>query len=458
MKPISRDVFRTYDIRGIVDEDFDEEWVETLGRACGTFFLQNGSSAAVVGYDCRQTSPVYSKALIVGLNAVGVDVMTIGQVSTPAFYYAVTSLNETAGVMVTASHNPSEFNGFKVWQGKSTIHSEAVQEIFEIMSAGEFHSGSGLVRPEDILPQYIKELAGDVVFKRRIKVVVDGGNGAGGDITADALEAAGAEVVRLYCTPDGTFPNHHPDPVVEKNIVDLRKTVLAEGADLGIGLDGDGDRIGVLTEKGDMMYGDQLVAIYARDILKDFPGAAIIGEVKCSHLMYDDISLHGGDAVMWKTGHSLIKARMREINAKFAGEMSGHMFFADRYYGFDDATYASLRLVEVLSKSDKPMSELLGSWPKIHSTPEIRIDCPEKIKQSVVGELQSVFGGEYEVITIDGVRILFEDGWGLVRASNTEPSLVVRVEATTEGSKNCYLSKIVDAISRAIKDHGNENN
>ena len=431
MRPLSREVFRTYDIRGIVDEDFDEEWVERLGRACGTFFLQNDSSVAVVGYDCRQTSPAYAKALTAGLNAVGVNVVTIGEVSTPAFYYAVTSLKETAGVMVTASHNPSEFNGFKVWQGKSTIHSEAVQDIFEIMSAGDFLAGSGLVSHEDILPRYVNELAEDVLLKRPIKVVVDGGNGAGGDITADALEVAGAEVVRLYCTPDGSFPNHHPDPVVEKNVVDLRKVVLAEGADLGIGLDGDGDRIGVLTEKGDMMYGDQLVAIYARDILKDYPGASIIGEVKCSHLMYDDISSHGGDAVMWKTGHSLIKARMREIDAKFAGEMSGHMFFADRYYGFDDATYAALRLVEILSQSEKPMSEQLTTWPKTHSTPEIRVECPEAVKAEVVGKAVEYFSSKYDAIDIDGIRVLFPDGWGLIRASNTQPVLVLRFEAET---------------------------
>ena len=431
MRPLSREVFRTYDIRGIVDEDFDEEWVERLGRACGTFFLQNDSSVAVVGYDCRQTSPAYAKALTAGLNAVGVNVVTIGEVSTPAFYYAVKSLKETAGVMVTASHNPSEFNGFKVWQGKSTIHSEAVQDIFEIMSAGDFLAGSGLVSHEDILPRYVNELAEDVLLKRPIKVVVDGGNGAGGDITADALEVAGAEVVRLYCTPDGSFPNHHPDPVVEKNVVDLRKVVLAEGADLGIGLDGDGDRIGVLTEKGDMMYGDQLVAIYARDILKDYPGASIIGEVKCSHLMYDDISSHGGDAVMWKTGHSLIKARMREIDAKFAGEMSGHMFFADRYYGFDDATYAALRLVEILSQSEKPMSEQLTTWPKTHSTPEIRVECPEAVKAEVVGKAVEYFSSKYDAIDIDGIRVLFPDGWGLIRASNTQPVLVLRFEAET---------------------------
>lgn len=432
MKPINNEVFRTYDIRGIVDVDFDNDWVEVLGKACGTYFRQQGSSTAVVGYDCRQSSPDYAAALTAGLNSVGVDVISIGQVSSPAFYYAVTTLEQTAGIMVTASHNPSEFNGFKVWQGKSTIHSEAVQDIFRIMAEGHFDHGQGSRSAVEILPQYIAELASNVTLERPVKVVVDGGNGAGGDITADALEAAGAEVIRLFCTPDGTFPNHHPDPVVEKNNVALKQAVLAEGCDLGIGLDGDGDRIGVITEKGDMMYGDQLVAIYARDILANHPGATIIGEVKCSHLMYDDITAHGGNALMWKTGHSLIKAKMREVGALFAGEMSGHMFFADRYYGFDDATYASLRLVEILSKSSRSMSKQLEGWPQTFSTPEIRFDCPEEIKPEIVAKASEYFSSRFDTVNIDGIRTVFPDGWGLLRASNTQPVLVLRFEAETQ--------------------------
>ncbi|MBG0790271.1 MAG: phosphomannomutase/phosphoglucomutase [Desulfovibrionaceae bacterium] len=430
MKPISQEVFRTYDIRGIVDQDFDEEWVELLGKTCGTYFLDAGATAAVVGHDCRQTSPAYAKALSKGLNSVGVDVIAIGQVSSPAFYYGVTTLKQTAGVMITASHNPAEYNGFKVWLGKSTIHSEEIQDLYKLMKKGEFPEGTGSVAEKDVLPAYVKELSSDVTLAKPVKVVVDGGNGAGGTLTADALEAAGAQVVRLFCDPDGRFPNHHPDPVVEKNMAQLRDKVLEEKADIGIGLDGDGDRIGVITEKGALMFGDQLVAIYARDILKAFPGASIIGEVKCSHLMYDDIRRHGGDAIMWKTGHSLIKARMREIDAKFAGEMSGHMFFADRYYGFDDATYAALRIVEILSKSDKPMSEMLD-WPKTYSTPEIRVDCPEALKAEVVAKAVDYFGSRFDAIDIDGVRAIFPDGWGLCRASNTQPVLVLRFEAET---------------------------
>ena len=450
MKPISREIFRTYDIRGIVDDDFDEEWVKLLGRACGTYFLAAGSKTAVVGHDCRQTSPAYSRALAAGLNAVGVDVITIGQVSSPAFYYAVTILKQTAGVMITASHNPAEYNGFKIWSGKSTIHSEQIQDVYAIMEKGEFPDGSGSITEQDVIPAYIKELSSDVTFAKPVKVVVDGGNGTGGTLTADALERAGAEVIRLFCEPDGTFPNHHPDPVVEKNMLHLRETVLREKADLGIGLDGDGDRIGVITEKGDLMFGDQLVAVYARDILKTFPGASIIGEVKCSHLMYDDIRKHGGNAVMWKTGHSLIKAHMREIDAKFAGEMSGHMFFADRYYGFDDATYAALRIVEILSNSNKPMSEQLD-WPKTYSTPEIRVDCPEARKAEVVGKAVEYFSSKFEAIDIDGVRAVFPDGWGLCRASNTQPVLVLRFEAETperlEEIRSMFEKKIKEWVS-----------
>jgi phosphomannomutase/phosphoglucomutase len=430
MKPISREVFRTYDIRGVVDRDFDEQWVERLGRACGQYFLERGSTTAVVGHDCRHSSPGYAEALTRGLNGTGVDVITIGQVSTPAFYWAVTKLETHAGVMITASHNPSEYNGFKVWQGISTIHSDEIQDVFELMDKGEFPEGEGTVRHEDVLDKYVAELSADVTLARPVKVVVDGGNGTGGLLTADALRKAGAEVVCLYCEPDGDFPNHHPDPVVEKNMAALQQAVLKEKADIGVGLDGDCDRIGVVTEKGELLFGDQLVAIYARDILKAFPGASIIGEVKCSHLMYDDIRAHGGDAVMWKTGHSLIKARMREIKAKFAGEMSGHMFFADRYYGFDDATYAALRMVEILSRSDKPMSEQLN-WPKTWSTPEIRVDCPEALKQRVVDKAVKYFSSKFDAIDIDGVRAVFPDGWGLIRASNTQPVLVLRFEAET---------------------------
>jgi phosphomannomutase/phosphoglucomutase len=332
--------------------------------------------------------------------------------------------------MVTASHNPPEFNGFKVISGPSTIHGEEIQALYRIMDSGDFLRGRGMISRHDIVPAYVQTLASQVKLSRPVKVVLDGGNGAGGPVTLDVLRAIGAEVVPLYCEPDGTFPNHHPDPVVEKNMTDLMSRVVSERADCGIGLDGDGDRLGVVDEAGRLMFGDQLLAIYAREVLKDHPGATVLGEVKCSHLTYRDIAAHGGDPVMGATGHSLIKARMRETGALLAGEMSGHMFFADRYLGFDDATYAALRFLEVLDNHPEATAgTLLADWPRTLNTPEIRFDCPEAIKFAVVKRAQDYFRGRYEMIDVDGARIVFPDGWGLIRASNTQPVLVLRFEA-----------------------------
>lgn len=435
MKKIKAETFREYDIRGIVDRDFDPEWVERLGRALGTYFIKNGWNCAVIGHDCRASSPEYQRRIAKGLALCGVDAVVLNQVSTPMFYYAVKKFGFEAGVMITASHNPSEYNGFKVWGGSGTIYSEEVRNIYELMAAGEFVSGKGMVTVHDIEPAYMAELGKPIPGADKLKVVVDGGNGAGGEITARILEAAGAEVVRLYCEPDGDFPNHHPDPVVVEYTADLRAMVLKTGADAGIGLDGDCDRIGVVNEKGELIFGDQLLAIYSRDLLKERPGATIIGDVKCSHLLFRDIENHGGEGVMCITGHSLIKAEMRKRGAALAGEMSGHMFFADRYYGFDDATYAALRLLEILAaRPGKPLSGYLADWPHTVNTPEIRLDCPEEIKFKVVEKAVDHFknlaaGGGFEVLDIDGARLVYPDGWGLVRASNTQGALVLRFEA-----------------------------
>lgn len=429
MKPINQEVFRAYDIRGLVDKDFDPEWVELLGRACAAYFRKNGYAKAVIGYDCRHSSPAYEEALTRGLTSSGVDVTLIGMVPTPVFYYAAKTRGFGAGVMVTASHNPPEFNGFKVWLGESTAHSEQIQDVYKIMAAGEFVTGSGSVETIDVVPAYLDELASQVKLTRPVKVVVDGGNGTGGLITAELLRRIGADVVCQFCEPDGDFPNHHPDPVVEKYMKQLQDRVLAEKAELGIGLDGDNDRLGVVDETGKLMYGDQLLAIYARHILQKQPGATIIGEVKCSHLLYKDIEKHGGKPLMWKTGHSLIKAKMKEVHAAMAGEMSGHMFFADRYYGYDDASYAAMRIIEIVGADATPLSRMLADWPKTFSTPEMRVDCPEKAKEPVVATALATFRAKYPVSDVDGVRILFPDGWGLVRASNTQPVLVLRFEA-----------------------------
>lgn len=434
MKTISPDIFRAYDIRGIVDKDFDPDWTEVFGRACGAFFLSRGYSRAVVGHDARLSSPVYQERLAAGLASTGVDVILLGMVSSPVCYYAAKRLGTDAGVMVTASHNPPQFNGFKVIAGPSTIHGEDIQELYRVMARGEFPQGRGVVSVHDIAPAYVEELSSQLALSRPLTVVLDGGNGAGGPVTRAVLEAVGANVVPLFCEPDGTFPNHHPDPVVEKNMAALIARVQELGADCGIGLDGDGDRLGVVDETGRLMFGDQLLAIFAREVLAGNPGASVIGEVKCSHLTYRDIAAHGGVPVMGATGHSLIKARMIETGALLAGEMSGHMFFADRYLGFDDATYAAMRFLEVLDRNPgSRASTLLAGWPRTYNTPEIRFDCPDSIKFQVVKRAQEHFRSLYDMIDVDGARIVFPDGWGLIRASNTQPVLVLRFEAESPG-------------------------
>ncbi|CCH49691.1 phosphomannomutase/phosphoglucomutase [Pseudodesulfovibrio piezophilus] len=458
MKDIKPHIFRAYDIRGIVDQDFDAEWVTVLGRACGTYFKEQGWSRAILGHDCRASSPEYQQAMAHGLAQTGVDVLCLNQVSTPVFYFAAKHLNYQAGVMITASHNPSEYNGFKVWGGASTIYGKEVTAIYDIMKAGNFPSGSGLISFHDILPTYKADLLGRCSLSsqrgRPVKVVVDGGNGAAGDLTADILETAGAEVIRLYCEPDGSFPNHHPDPVVEEYVEDLKAKVVEEGADVGIGLDGDGDRIGAVDEKGSLMFGDQLLAIYARDLLKTVPGAGVVADVKCSTLLFKDIENHGGTCEMCITGHSIVKSRMIETGAAIGGEMSGHMFFFHGYHGFDDATYGALKLMEILSRSTTPLSEYLADWPTTFTTPEIRMDCPEDIKFQVVAKAQAHFKKDHKVIDMDGARVEFGDGWGLVRASNTQGALVLRFEAESASRLTEIQTFMETPIRSWIKEFG----
>jgi len=453
MKEIKSEIFRAYDIRGIVDRDFDSEWVEVLGKACGTYFKKHGHDQAVVGRDCRHSSPGYQESMVKGLTCAGVDVIYLDMVPTPVFYFAVKKLGKKAGVMITASHNPPEFNGFKVWEGDSTIHSEEITAVYEIMKAGKFTQGKGAASYHDIVPTYLDELSSQVALKHPLKVVIDGGNGSGGEVLFELLKKIGADVVPMYIEPDGNFPNHHPDPTVPKYITEIIARTPEVGAACGIALDGDSDRIGVIDETGRLLFGDELVAIYARDVLAQKPGATIIGEVKCTHRLYRDIEKHGGKAIMWKTGHSLIKAKMRQTNAALAGEMSGHMFFADRYYGFDDAAYAAMRLCEILDKNPgKPLSSYLEDWPKTFNTPEIRKDCPDRIKFDVVKRAQDHFRKQYDIIDVDGVRITFPDGWGLLRASNTQPVLVLRFEAESR-ARLAEIRKIIeDPLNGWIKE------
>jgi phosphomannomutase/phosphoglucomutase len=445
-------IFRTYDIRGLVGIDFDEDWVERLGKACGAYFLERGYARAVVGHDCRLTSAAFQERLVRGLVSTGVDTLFLDMVPTPVCYFAIRHLGYGAGVMITASHNPAEYNGFKIWAGKSTIHSGEIQRIARLLASGGFPSGQGAACAHDITPSYLDTVAPLVRLHRPVKVVLDGGNGAAGLVARDLLRRAGVEVVELFCEPDGRFPNHHPDPIEEKNLDALKAKVLETGAEAGIGLDGDGDRIGVVDEQARVVHGDRLLAIFARSLLAERPGQAIIGDVKCSHLLFRDIERHGGRPIMSNTGHSLIKDRLFKESAALAGELSGHMFFADRYYGFDDAPYAALRLAEILSRSGAPLSAYLDDWPQTFVTPELRVDCPEHAKFAVAEKARAEFSKQYTLEGNDGARLVFPDGWALVRASNTQPALVLRFEAESEPRLAELRRLVEDPLRRWIEE------
>lgn len=429
-------IFRQYDIRGIWEKDLTPEVVELLGRGYASYLLRsiNKDKARIsIGWDARLHSPAIRDSLIKGITGSGIDVIDLGMCPTPLQYYSLYKMSVDGGVMITGSHNPPEFNGFKISVGKGTIFGDAIQDIRKIIDAGDFRNGSGSVEEYPIIDDYIDYVKGKFESLSGIKVVVDAGNGTGGVVAPRLMRALGAEVIELYCEPDGNFPNHHPDPTLEESLIDLVAKVKEEKAHAGIGYDGDADRIGVVDEEGNVIWGDKLMIIFSRDILKDNPGAKIIGEVKCSQTLYDDIAAHGGTPIMWKTGHSLIKEKMKTEEALLAGEMSGHIFFKHRYFGYDDAVYASLRLMEIIRKAGKPYSTkaLLKDVPDVVATPEIRFDCPDEIKFRIVEKAQQAFD-EFESITIDGIRIKFDDGWALIRASNTQPVLVLRFEAVNE--------------------------
>jgi phosphomannomutase/phosphoglucomutase len=454
---INPDIFRQYDIRGIWAQDLTHEVVELIGRGYSTYLLRsvNRDRAKIsVGWDARLHSPAIRDSLIKGLTESGIDVIDLGMCPTPLQYYSMYSLPVDGGIMITGSHNPPEFNGFKLSVGKGTIFGNAIQDIRKIIDENDFRIGEGSLEEYPIRNDYINYVKDKFDNLSGIKVVVDAGNGTGGLVAPEIMNALGAEVIELYCSPDGNFPNHHPDPTLQESLADLVAKVKEEGAHAGIGYDGDADRIGVVDEEGNVIWGDRLMIIFSRDILRNNPGAKIIGEVKCSQTMYDDISAHGGTPVMWKTGHSLIKEKMKKEQALLAGEMSGHLFFKDRYFGFDDAIYASLRLMEIIKKSGKPYSTkaLLKDVPDVVATPEIRFDCPDEIKFKIVEKAQGAFN-EYESITIDGIRIKFEDGWALIRASNTQPVLVLRFEAPNDSRLNEIKCFVEDRLNKIIEEY-----
>jgi phosphomannomutase/phosphoglucomutase len=426
------DIFREYDIRGIAGKQMTDGDVLLIGKGIGTYLAGHGCHDLTVGRDCRLTSDVYAEKIIDGLISAGCHVTDIGVCPTPVLYFSIHHLKQQGGVMVTASHNPPEYNGFKICKNLDSVHGSQIQEIRQIIEKKEFSKGQGSRKQGNVIPAYLQYLSDNIQLRKPLKVGVDAGNGTAGPVAVPALKQLNCRVVDIYCDMDGRFPNHEADPTVLKNLTDLIDLVKKNGLDLGIGYDGDGDRIGVVDETGKVIYGDHLMIIFSREILSRKPGATFISEVKCSQTMYDDIKKQGGNPIMWKTGHSLIKEKMKIEKAELAGEMSGHMFFADRYLGFDDAIYASCRLLEILSHTGKRLSELLADVPKTYNTPEIRVDCPDDRKFEIVSKITDVFRKTHEVIDIDGARVLFDDGWGLVRASNTQPALVLRFEALSE--------------------------
>lgn len=446
-------IFREYDIRGIADTELPDEGVRLLGQAFGTYLIRHHSRKVNLARDCRLSSDRLHDALLAGLLAAGCDVTDLGVVPTPLLYYSVFHLRADGGIMITGSHNPSDYNGFKVMHGKSTIHGEEIQKIRQLIESGNLETAEtpGSLQDFDIVTPYVDEIAGQFQLPRRVKVVADAGNGTAGPVLRRILEKLNCDFIELFFEMDGRFPNHHPDPTQPENLQQLVAAVLANKADVGLAFDGDSDRIGAVDEQGTILYGDQLMIIYGREILSRKPGATVIGEVKSSQNMYDELRRSGANAIMWKTGHSLIKARMQETNAELAGEMSGHMFFADRYYGFDDAIYAACRLLEIVAMSDGPLSSLLSDLPPTFATPEIRVDCPDASKFAIVSAVREIFQRDYDVIAIDGARINFGKGWGLVRASNTQPVLVLRFEAQSMELLEGYRKLVEDAVSEASR-------
>jgi len=446
-------IFREYDIRGTVDKDLSNEFAHLLGRAYADLAKEKGKNQIAIGWDCRLSSSGYAEALARGISDEGIDCVLTGMGPTPQLYFAIFHKNYGGGIQVTGSHNPPEMNGFKICMGTDVLTSNEIQDLraraVKLDSKPASAHAKGKISELSIRQEYIDYLIQNSKPKmgsRKLKIVVDAGNGVGGMVGPQVLKALGAEVIELYCDPDGRFPNHHPDPTVLENIHDLISAVRSNKADFGIGWDGDADRIGVVDENGEVIFGDMLLLIYARAILKELPGATIIGDVKCSTRLFDDIKHRGGNPIMWKTGHSLIKTKLKQTGGALGGEMSGHIAFKHRFFGFDDALYSSSRFVEIVSNSKQKVSEFLADLPQMVSTPEIRLDCPEELKFKIAQGAKSAFS-EYDVDTIDGVRIQFEHGWALVRASNTQPVLVMRFEASSKQ----YLEQYQNLVNQRIE-------
>ncbi len=442
-------IFREYDIRGIAETDLPSPDVAVLGQAIGTYLQRHTGNKVNVGRDCRFSSGRLSEAIAQGLAASGCEVTELGTVPTPVLYHSAYTMKADGAVMITGSHNPPEYNGFKIVCGAGTLYGDQIQQIRRLIEINDLAVGPGSRRGHDAATPYVEDIVSKFSWNRRIKVVFDAGNGTAGPTMHRILQRLNVDAVELFFDMDGNFPNHHPDPTIEKNLEALAAAVRRHGAELGIAFDGDADRIGAIDENGQVVWGDYLLLIYAREILARKPGATFIADVKCSQVLYDELRKLGGNPIMYRTGHSLIKAKMKQEKAELAGEMSGHMFFGDRYYGYDDALYAACRLMEILANSGKPLSAQLEGLPRMVTTPEIRVDCADEIKFDVVARVARNFQKTHDVITVDGARVLFPHGWGLVRASNTQPVLVLRFEAETAEQLAEYRREVETAVKAA---------
>jgi len=450
-----KNIFRQYDIRGIVNKELDDRLMYDIARAFATYAIRSGHKKVLVGRDNRLSSPHMRDITVDALLNSGCEIVDLGVVVTPMFYFAGRHMDIKAGIMITASHNPSEYNGCKLLLGDSTIYGEQIQNIREMIDKKDFISASkGSIQNIDITEDYIEMINNKIKLGPHIpKIVVDCGNGTASFFAPDIFRRLGCEVIELYCKSDPTFPNHHPDPVDPENMKDLIIEVQKNNAAIGIGIDGDGDRLGVVDAEGNIIWGDMLMILFWRDILPRYPKSKCIVEVKCSQSLIDEIERLGGEPIIYKTGHSLIKAKMKEIGAVFTGEMSGHLFFADDYYGFDDALYAGARLIALLSRSEKTISEMLSDVPRYYATPEIRLTSSDEEKFDIVDKVFNHFKNKYKIIDIDGARILFPNGWGLVRASNTGPEIIVRCEGNTMEA----LGNIKNELFSYLKEIGVEN-
>lgn len=430
---VNPSIFREYDIRGVVDQDLTPEVLYLIGKGYATYIKRKGAKNCAIGGDARLSTPEFKKEFTRGMLECGIDVIDVGIVATPVLYFSIWKLNTDGGVVITASHNPAEYNGIKLNLGLGSVFGKEIQEILHLIQNNDFDKGNGVRTEDDTMSvTYMDYIVDNLHISRNVKVAVDGGNGTGGPYLPEILRRCGCEVTEIYCDMDGTFPNHHPDPTVEKNMKDLQKLVKDEHIEIGLGLDGDADRIGVIDEKGKMLYGDQILNIIVRNFLKDNKGEKIIADVKCSKNLFDDIRNQGGIPIMYKTGHANIKMKMHQEGIKVSGEMSGHIFLKDRYLGYDDAIYVGARLVEIVANSKLPVSEMLADQPVMYNTPELHIQSTDADKFKIVDKVRDSFLAEgYEINDIDGMRLTFPDGWALCRASNTTPVLVLRFEAET---------------------------